>query len=156
MIIIGIDPGIERLGWSVIEKNVKAIKRLDSGVKKTLSSKKEEGRLLEISEFIDELCQKYKPEHLCVERIFFSSNAKTAITIGGVRGVVMLSAAKHKIPVKEFAPLEVKMAICGYGKADKSAVWRMVKMSIDLPQKKFLDDESDALAIALSGAYSIR
>ena len=151
MIILGIDPGIERLGWGVIKKTPSGkFIRIDSGVKKTLSSQEKGARLLEIYNFLDKLVVSQKPLLLGIERLFFTTNAKTAITIGEVRGVILTVAAKYNIPAMELSPPEVKIAICGYGKANKKDVASMLKVSIDLPSRKMLDDETDALALALT------
>lgn len=150
MKILGIDPGIERLGWGLIEKNGSEIKRINSGVKKTLKTQKESERLWEIFEFLDGLIKKEKPDLIGTEKLFFAKNVKTALVIGEVRGLILAVAAKHKVPTLEFTPLEAKSLICGYGRASKESVANMVKIHLDLPQKKLLDDETDALALALA------
>ena len=86
---------------------------------------------------------------VATEKLFFAKNVKTALVIGEVRGIILAITEKHGLALKEFAPLEVKMAICGYGRADKESVANMVRLQLNLPKKKVLDDESDALAIAL-------
>src|SRR3989338_953862 len=99
MIILGVDPGIERLGWGIIQKTPSGgFVRIDSGVKKTLSSTEKGPRLLEIYNFLDTLIDEQKPSLLGIERVFFTTNAKTAITIGEVRGVILTVAARHKLP----------------------------------------------------------
>jgi len=150
--ILGVDPGIERLGWGFIEKTPGGIKRLDSGVKRTLKTKKESERLFEIYEFLDDLIKKGKPETLSTEKLFFAKNVKTALIIGEVRGLILALSAKHSLTLKEFAPLEVKMAVCGYGRAEKSSVASMVGLMLNLPQNKLLDDETDALALAIAAS----
>ncbi len=150
MKILGIDPGIERLGWGILEKTGREIIRIDSGVKKTSAKKRESERLWELHRFLDNLIKKTKPEVLSVEKLFFAKNVKTALIIGEVRGIILALGEAHKLSIKEFAPLEVKMAVCGYGMAGKEAVAAMLKLSIKLPEKKLLDDETDALALALT------
>lgn len=152
MKILGIDPGIERLGWGLIEKTPRGIKRLDSGVKRTLKTKRESERLWEIYQFLDELIKKEKPEILSTEKLFFSKNVKTALIIGEVRGLILALSAKHSLTLKEFAPLEVKLAVCGYGRAEKTSVAHMVRLMLNLPQNKLLDDETDALALAITAS----
>lgn len=152
MKILGIDPGIERLGWGFIEKTQYGIKRLDSGVKRTLKTKRESERLWEIYEFLDAMIQKEKPEVLATEKLFFSKNVKTALIIGEVRGLILALSAKHSLTLKEFAPLEVKLAVCGYGRAEKTSVAHMVRLMLQLPQNKLLDDETDALALAIAAS----
>lgn len=151
MKILGIDPGIERLGWGLVEKTAEGMRRIDSGVKKTSKNKKVQERLWEIFEFLDRLIKKERPDALTTEKLFFAKNAKTALIIGEARGVILAVAQKHDLPVSEFTPLEVKMAVCGYGRASKESVASMLKLSIILPKTKLLDDETDALAIALTG-----
>ena len=151
-IILGIDPGIERLGWGLIKKDGNNIERIDSGVKKTLKTKKYSERLLEIQCFLEDLIKKRKPDTISIEKVFFFKNAKTVLNISETRGVILVTAQKHGVNIVEFTPLQIIMAICGYGKATKDQVANMLKLSIVLPQKKLLDDETDALAIALTGA----
>ncbi|KKT29718.1 crossover junction endodeoxyribonuclease RuvC [Candidatus Giovannonibacteria bacterium RIFCSPLOWO2_12_FULL_44_25] len=151
MKILGIDPGIERLGWGIVEKNGSQLARIRSGVKKTSKNQKEDERLWEIFVFLDKLIKKEKPNAVSTEKLFFAKNVKTALVIGEVRGIILAIARKHHLPIKEFAPLGMKMAICGYGRADKRAVANMVKLMLNLPQKELLDDETDALALAIAG-----
>ncbi len=148
---LGIDPGIERLGWGIVEKNGSEITRIDSGVKQTSKKDSKSKRLLEIYSFLENLFSKTRPDFVSVEKLFFATNVKTALVVGEVRGVILLTAEKHGIPILEFAPTEVKMAVCGYGRASKEGVASMLKFSMILPKKKLLDDETDALALALTG-----
>lgn len=151
--ILGIDPGIERLGWGLIEKNGGKFVRLDSGVKKTLKTKQVPERLWEIHQFLDKLIETEKPHILGTEKLFFAKNVKTALVIGEVRGVILALAQKHGLVIKEFSPLEVKSAICGYGHATKENVAQMLKLSIKMPQNRLLDDETDALALGLCAGF---
>lgn len=151
--ILGIDPGIERLGWAVVEKNTREIKRIDSGVKKTLKSKEHCARLLEIYRFLLTLIRNKRPDLMCVEKVFFSKNTKTALTVSEVRGVVLLAAAACHLLVRDITPSELKLAIAGYGRAKKDQVAEGVTRELLIPQKHLLDDEIDALALALCGAY---
>src|SRR3989344_5482198 len=128
--ILGIDPGIERLGWAFLGDENKKFTYLSSGVKKTLKTQPQMERLLEIHDFLDDLIKTEKPDILSLERLFFSKNAKTAMVVG---------------------PNEIKLSLAGYGKADKASILNMLKMTLDLPDKKFIDDESDAIAIACCG-----
>lgn len=152
MKILGIDPGIERLGWGIVEKNGNELKRINSGVKKTSKNHKESERLWEIFVFLDDLIKKEKPDIIATEKLFFAKNVKTALVIGEVRGVILATAAKHRLYLKEFAPLEVKMAVCGYGRAGKESVANMVSLLLNLPKKHLLDDETDALALAVAAS----
>ncbi len=154
MRVLGIDPGIERLGWGIVEKTPKKAACVLSGVKKTSKIKSEAARLGEIMEFLDGLLKRERPDLISVEKIFFSKNVKTALIIGGVRGIILALSEKHGIKIKEFTPLEVKVALTGYGRAGKENVARMLRLSLESAPPKMLDDESDALAVALCGAYS--
>lgn len=153
MLILGIDPGIERLGWGLIKKDGSKIERIDSGVKKTLKTQKNAERLFEIQCFLNDLIKREKPDLISVEKLFFSKNVKTALNISETRGVILATAQKHSLQIAEFTPLQVKMAVSGYGKASKADIANMLKLTINLPTKPLLDDETDALAIALTGAF---
>lgn len=153
MRVLGIDPGIERLGWGIIEKTQKGVKLINSGVKTTSKTQSNAKRLLELHNFIDSLIKTERLDSISIEKIFFSKNVKTALIIGEVRGVVLTVAEKYRLLIKEFAPSEVKMTVCGYGRASKSAVTTMLHSSLALPKRKMLDDETDALAVALCGIY---
>ncbi len=150
--ILGIDPGIERLGWGVlIKKSDGKIERIDSGVFRTPKTDRTSARLYAIQQFLDERIKKEKPDLVSVEKLFFSKNVKTALVIGEVRGVILATAEKNAIPIVEFTPLQVKAAVAGSGNAGKAEVASMLELSIVLPKKRLLDDETDALALALTG-----
>lgn len=153
MKILGIDPGIERLGWGLIKKEVSKIERVSSGVKKTLKTQTNAERLFEIQSFLDKLIKKEKPDTISVEKLFFSKNIKTALSISETRGVILATAQKYGLNIVEFTPLQVKAAICGYGKASKIDVANMLKLTINLSKNCLLDDETDALAIAITAAF---
>ncbi|OGF63001.1 crossover junction endodeoxyribonuclease RuvC [Candidatus Giovannonibacteria bacterium RIFCSPLOWO2_01_FULL_44_40] len=153
MKILGIDPGIERLGWGLVEKSGSKFARIVSGVKQTSKNQRESERLWEIFEFLDDLIKKTKPDILSTEKLFFAKNVKTALIIGEVRGIILAAAEKHELPIKEFTPLAVKMAVCGYGRAGKESVANMIKIQLNLPKNKLLDDETDALALALTAFF---
>lgn len=157
--ILGIDPGIQTTGISVIEcSSGGSYRTLYCSCIETLKGKKTEERLSEIYSFINEIIMKFKPYCLAVEELFFSSNAKTVINVGQARGVMLLCASNNNISVFEYTPLEVKQAIVGYGRATKDQVKYMVKVLLkinenDFPQK---DDAWDSLAIAICHANSSR
>ena len=156
MKILGIDPGIERLGWGIVEKKGNELKRVSSGVKKTLKTQNESERLWEIFEFLDKLIKKERPATVSTERIFFAKNAKTAMAVGQARGVILAVASKHHLPFIEFTPPEVKMAVCGYGRANKDSIANMVKIQLNWDQNGCLDDEYDALALAIAATNAAR
>src|SRR5207302_5053900 len=98
----------------------------------------------------------YRPDTLAIEELFFNTNAKTALIVGEARGIILLCAARQNIPIAIYTPLQVKIAVAGYGRADKPQVSQMVKTLLKLPTIPTPDDTADALAIALTHAYSVR
>lgn len=153
MKVLGIDPGIERFGWALVEQTGAEIRRMDSGVVRTSAKKPHSERLHEISRFLEAKVRDTMPERLSIEKIFFEKNVKTAIAIGEIRGIALALAAKHNVEIVEFAPSEVKVQVAGYGRADKKSVAHMVRLRLRLADTKQLDDETDALALALCGIF---
>ncbi len=158
MIILGIDPGTATTGFAVLKKskNKKSkIKTLTYGCITTTPNLVPAERLKKINNELNKLIREYKPDVLAVENLYFFKNLKTAMPVSQAKGVVLLTAAKKKIPVYEFTPLEVKMTITGYGRAEKKQVQEMIKVLLDLEKnpkfanKKMTDDAADALGIAL-------
>ncbi len=149
MRVIGIDPGIARTGYGVIEECKSGYICLISGCIVTKKDQSSACRLETIHNQVLELALKYKPQALVVEKIFFSKNVRTAFQVGEARGVIILAAARRNINLFEYTPLQVKQAVAGYGKAEKKQVQKMVQMLIKLPRPPTVDDEADALAVAL-------
>lgn len=156
MIILGIDPGIGRCGWGIIEIVNSKLKIVNSGCVETKAGTKIEDRLLLISSEIESFIKRYKPDVMSIEELFFGANSKTALTVGQARGVILLSAATNKIPVAIYTPLQVKMALTGYGRADKNQIAQMVKVILKLEKIPKIDDTSDALAVAITHAFNFR
>lgn len=155
MIILGLDPGTTRMGYGII-KTDPGIKYVSCGVIEP-STKNRAERLKFISERLDKLILRYKPNMSAVEKIYFSTNKKTAISVAEARGVILLTLAKRRIPIKEFTPNEVKKLVAGWGRSDKRAVEYAVGMTLKLPSGiKILDDATDALALALCGSFTRR
>jgi len=159
MIILGVDPGTATTGWGLIKKprtkNGK-IKTLDFGCIKTAPSLNDGERLKIINNELNKLIKKHQPKVLAVENIYFFKNLKTAMPVSQAKGVILLTAAKKKIPVYEFTPLQVKMAITGYGKAEKKQVQKMISVLLDLKEVPKQDDAADALGIALCYLFDSR
>jgi len=151
MIIIGIDPGVANLGYAFIEIKEKGekLKTIDYGCITTSSSLSPGERLKIINNQLNKLIKKYKPDVMGVEKLYFFKNLKTAMPVSQAKGVVLLTAAKKRIPIYEFTPLEVKMGICGYGRAEKIQVQKMIKNLLNLKEIPKPDDAADALAIAV-------
>lgn len=156
MRIMGIDPGIGRIGWGVIEERDGKIKALAFDCFETSSLSKEENRLKEINQEVLLLLAKFQPEAAAVEELFFSANSRTAMMVGQARGVILLSISQAGIPVFSYTPLQVKQAIVGYGRAEKKQIKNMVKVLLNLPSPPRKDDAADALAIALTHAFSYK
>jgi len=156
MIILGLDPGTARVGWGVIETNNTTHESVAYGLIETDKGTLAEDRLKEIFDAINILIKKYKPEAVSIEDLYFQNNAKTAIAVGQARGVLLLACANHHIKTASYSPLTIKRAICGDGKADKGQVQYMVTKQLRLGEIPKPDDVADALAIALTHAFSYR
>ena len=157
MLILGIDPGFERMGCAVLEKSPGGEKLIYSTCLISSRSDAHEKRLLVLAEGLKKIIKKFKPDTMAIEKLFFTANQKTALKVAEARGVALLLAAENDLKVLEFAPLEVKMAMTGYGRAEKDQVRKMVLAMLKInTDKKFasssgkLDDEIDAIAIALA------
>lgn len=149
MKILGIDPGTATTGFGLIAKDGAKLKSLDYGVISTSKDKEMHNRLEVLYDDINSLIKQHKPEVIVVEKLFFTSNITTAMTVSQARGVVLLAASKNKVPIAEYTPLQVKMAVSGYGKATKKQVQEMVKRILKLDSIPKPDDAADALAIAI-------
>ena len=155
MIIIGIDPGTATTGYGVIEKNGMNLSCLSYGCIQTMPSSLPEKRLEIIYNELNKIIKKYKPIALSVENVYFFKNLKTAMPVSQSKGVIMLAAAKNKLPVYEITPLQVKMTVTGYGRANKKQVQKMIAQILKLKKPPSPDDAADALSIAVSCANII-
>lgn len=154
MIILGLDPGVARLGYGVIESDGHHDRCVAYGVIET--RKGELGpRLLELRDQLRTLLAEHRPDRVCVEKLYFSKNVKTATAVGEARGVILLTCAEAQLPLIEVQPQAVKQAVTGYGAADKAQVMRMVQTLLGLPEPPRPDDAADALAIALCGVRNL-
>lgn len=156
MIILGIDPGTATTGWGVVRFIKPKAVFVDCGVVVTPANEKLEKRLATIFADVTQLINTHKPQVVAVEQLFFNTNVKTAISVGQARGVVLLAAEQKGLPVFSYTPLQVKVAVSGYGRADKSQVSAMVKNLLKLKEIPRPDDASDALAIALTHCFTSR
>jgi crossover junction endodeoxyribonuclease RuvC len=148
VIVLGIDPGTAALGYGIVERAGGRLREIDHGCLVTSPDRSLPERLLAIHALVDELIALHQPVLVAVERLFFSKNVQTAMAVGQARGVVLLAAAQHGVPVREATPNEVKSAITGYGAADKAQVGRMVQLVLGMRVLPRPDDAADALAIA--------
>ena len=149
MIIIGIDPGLARVGYGIIEVKGNEKILLDCGIIETKKEHKEENRLLEISIDLKELISKWKPDYAAVEKFFFYKSS-TTISVVQARGVIMMTLGSFNIPITEYAPAQIKLTITGFGKATKKDVLDSVMYSLRLDYPPKPDDSADALSIALT------
>ena len=154
MVILGIDPGYAIVGWGVIEYNGSKFKTLGYGSITTPAGLDPSERLMMIFRGMKELIDKYKPDQMAVEELFFNTNTTTAILVAEARGVILLSARMSGIQIAEYTPLQVKQAVVGYGRAEKKQVIVMVTSLLNLPAPPKPDDTADALAIAVCHAHS--
>jgi len=158
MTILGIDPGIARCGWGIIERRVKSEElRIKSfGCIETDKHLSVAERLRKIYQELKKIIQQDKPSCIVMEQLFFAQNVKTAIVVGQSQGIILLTAAEAGIPVFEYTPLQVKQALTGQGRAMKSQVQKMVKLCLNLSKVSGPDDVSDALAVALCHLYNAK
>lgn len=156
MIVLGIDPGTARTGYGLVTRDGGRLQAVDYGCLETVPDRELPARLLIIHQAVSELIAEHRPAVVGVERLFFNKNVQTAFAVGQARGVVLLAAAQAGLPVYEYGPHEVKMAVTGYGKAPKDQVQRMVQMILGLAAIPHPDDAADALAVAVCLANAWR
>ena len=158
MRILGIDPGFERLGIAILEKNKNDKKErvLFSECFKTSPKLEFSERLKLIGEEVRAVIKKYKPEFVSIETLFLTTNHKTVMRVAEARGVVIYEASRAGLGVFEVSPPQIKIATTGYGKSDKAQMIKMVKILVDIDNSKKSDDELDAIAIAITGLAHLR
>lgn len=149
MKILGIDPGMAIVGYSIIEFDGDNVLLLNSGSIKTSKNNTESQRLLEIFEDMTTLIDKYKPDIASIEKLFFFKNQKTVMPVAAARGVIMMALERQGISTFEYTPMEVKQTLTGYGRAEKKEVKQMVKIALNCDILPSLDDTVDAMAIAI-------
>ena len=152
MIILGIDPGLAIVGWGVIEYRNTKFRTLAYGSIQTPAGMRTEERLRAIYDGMRELIEKYHPEAVAVEELFFNTNVTTGIRVAEARGVILLAAEQAGLDIREYTPMQVKQAVVGYGKAEKHQVIAMVTSLLSLPKPPKPDDTADAIAIAICHA----
>jgi len=156
MIILGLDPGTARVGWGVITTQGTATESVAYGLIETDKDMEPADRLKDIYDALNTLITQYKPDVVSIEDLFFATNAKTAIAVGQARGVLLLVCALHHIKTASYAPLAIKRCITGDGKADKQQVQYMITKQLHLNEIPKPDDVADALAIALTHAFTYK
>lgn len=154
MRILGIDPGVAIVGFGLIESERGAVRMLQYGAVNTSAGLPLATRLVQIEQDLTQLIQQFKPDEIAIEELFFSKNITTGIAVAHGRGVLLCAAERCGIPLFEYTPGQVKMAVTGYGKAEKRQVMDMTKRLLKLAKTPRPDDAADALALALCHARS--
>ena len=154
MVILGIDPGLAIVGWGVLECVKGKFRVLGYGSIKTEAHTPVEERIEQIYDSMNIIIEKYKPQVMAVEELFWNTNQKTGITVAEARGTILLAAHKNGLKIYEYTPLQVKQAVVGYGRAEKKQVITMVTSLLNLPAPPKPDDTADALAIAMCHGHA--
>ena len=151
MRILSIDPGFERVGIAIIEKTfLKKDLLIYSNCFKTTTKISLNERIKNIGSEVEKIIKKYKPQALAIEKLYFTTNQKTVMGVAEARGVIIYAATKNNLPIYEYTPPQIKVAVTGYGKASKQMVMSMVPKLIDIKSNINSDDEVDAIAIGLT------
>jgi crossover junction endodeoxyribonuclease RuvC len=149
MIVLGIDPGTASTGYGVVVSQGSRLRVLEEGVISTVAGVPLERRLADIYVRVGELIDRYMPDALAIEELYFGVNVRTAFAVGQARGVVLLAAGQRGVPSRSYTPQQVKGAVCGHGRADKGQVGRMVARLLGLSSVPTPDHAADALAVAI-------
>ncbi|WP_022819112.1 crossover junction endodeoxyribonuclease RuvC [Fusobacterium russii] len=155
MRIIGIDPGTAIVGYGIVDFNKNKYTAVHYGVITTSKDLNMEDRLLIIYQELRKILDEYKPEYMAIEDLFYFKNNKTVISVAQARGIILLNAKQNNIPVASYTPLQVKIGITGYGKADKKQIQQMIQKFLGLTEIPKPDDAADALAIAITHINSL-
>lgn len=154
--IIGFDPGLARFGWAVVEPGRTVDALVAAGCITTSGRQPDDRRLLSLHHELSALLQRYRPAAVAMEKLFFTKNVSSGLAVGQARGVALLTAAAHRLPIVEFTPTAVKHTVTGDGRADKQQIQRMVKLLLRPSIAPANDDTTDAMAIALCGLHGYR
>jgi crossover junction endodeoxyribonuclease RuvC len=156
MIILGVDPGTAITGYGVLKSDGDNLEMIDYGAITTPADWPMARRLQHIHAQLTALIAKHQPTDAVVEKLFFSKNVRTALSVGQARGVALLAAAQAGLTIHEYTPLQIKQAVVGYGRAEKQQIQQMVKLLLRLDSIPQPDDAADALAVAICHAHSAR
>ncbi|MBR1810492.1 MAG: crossover junction endodeoxyribonuclease RuvC [Clostridia bacterium] len=154
MRILGIDPGYAIVGWGVLDYNNNKFAPVDFGAVFTDAGTPFELRLARIFDDVNAIIERYRPQAMAIEKLFFNNNAKTAIDVAQARGVVLLAAVKQHVEIFEYTPLQVKQSVVGYGRAEKKQVQEMTRIILNLPKVPKPDDTADSLALAICHGHA--
>ncbi len=156
MRILGLDPGLATVGFAVLDVDGRNKRLLDVGVIRTSPQQNMSERLAEIYHDCTAILLDYKPDHCAIEQLFFSKNVTTGIQVAQARGVLLLALQEAGVPIREYGPSEMKLALTGDGRADKKAIQKMVLLELNLKSPPKPDDAADALSLALSLSCELR
>ena len=156
MRVLGIDPGYAIVGWGVVEYISNRFAPIGYGAVITEKDTPFEQRLVEIYEGVQDICKRYQPEALSIEKLYYQHNQTTVIGVAEARGVILLAAAQCGVPIYEYTPMQVKQAITGYGKAVKKQIQEMTRMMLHLETIPKPDDTADALGMAIAHCHCSR
>lgn len=156
MRILGIDPGTGTIGFGLIRYDSREAKLVDAGVIKTTIGEETPRRLLQLFHDMQQLVTQLKPDVAAVEKLFFAQNVTTAMQVSQARGVILVALAEAGVPLYEYTPLQIKMAMTGYGRASKAQIQELVRVQLSLKRRPRPDDAADALACALTHAAAGR
>lgn len=156
MVVLGIDPGLATLGWGVLKNDRGRFETIDYGVVLTPKEESLPVRLAMLEEGVNKLIDKYHPDEIALEELFFNNNITTGINVAQARGVILLTCVKKCGRLYEYTPLQIKQALTGYGRADKKQMQIMVKTLLRLDNIPKPDDTADALAVALTHCQTSR
>ncbi len=153
MIVLAVDPGFDRCGYSVFRKEGNTPTYITSGLIQTKKNESNEKRLKEICDSIDQSIESYKPDVVVIEQLFFFKNQKTVVAVAQSQGAIMLLAANRGLAVEFLTPLQIKQIVTGYGHSDKKNVQKMLAMTLKLNGQLKSDDQADAIAAGLAYCY---
>jgi crossover junction endodeoxyribonuclease RuvC len=156
MIVIGIDPGLARMGYGVIAVNSRKPEAVCYGCIESGKEQLTPERLLHIYTELSSLMERFPPAHVAVEKLFFTKNITSAMSVSEARGVILLAAEQHRVPVTEYTPNQIKQTITGSGRADKRQMQEMIMRLLNLSELPKPDDAADALSIALCHIHMMR
>ena len=157
MRIIAIDPGYDRLGIAIVDKE-KGGKEILIYSDCLITNKKESlsARIHSVGLGVRSIIKEYSPDGMAIEKLYFSKNQKTALSVAEARGVIMYEASLADIPIHEFTPAEIKIAVTGQGNSDKTAIIKMVPKLIPFTKEKYFDDELDAIALGITALAHLK
>ena len=156
MLVLGIDPGTATMGYGLVDNQDEQTKAVCFGTFTTLPNTPLPQRLQQLYQELEALIEAYRPMEVAIEDLFVGTKVRTALAVGQARGVALLAAANHHLPVSEYAPSRVKQTVAGYGRGSKQQVQEMVRLQLGLPQIPQPDDAADALAVALCHIFESR